>query len=72
MFVCISNSVATKKGNKEGITELAHRERPFFTAGKFELEKINKQKTKLRKSAGKKSFFKFNTIIFNVSLLIKT
>ena len=40
MFVCIKSSVATKKGNKEGTTEVAHSEIPFLTADKLELENI--------------------------------
>ena len=43
MFVFINSSVATKNGNKEGTTELAQRDKPFLTAGRFVFEKNNKQ-----------------------------
>jgi hypothetical protein len=59
--VCDKSSVATKKGNKEGITEFAHKERPFFTATRLFLEKINKQNVKNKKSIGKKFFFNLIT-----------
>lgn len=36
---CINNSVATKNGKSEGITELAQRASPDFTAGRLLLEK---------------------------------
>ena len=38
-----SNSVAIKKGSKEGITEFANKLNPFFAADRFCLEKITKQ-----------------------------
>ena len=40
MFVCIKSSVATKKGNKEGTTEVAQRLIPDLTADKLEFENI--------------------------------
>ena len=46
MFVCSKSSVATKNGNKDGTTEVAHKIRPFFTAVKLFLEII---KVKLQK-----------------------
>ena len=44
--MCINNSVATKNGNNEGTTEVAHKLSPDFTAGKFELENIRRHKSK--------------------------
>lgn len=50
--MCDKSSVATKKGNKEGTTEFAHKERPFFTAIRLFFEKINKSKYKKIKNYG--------------------
>lgn len=61
MFVCIRSSVATKKGNKEGTTELAHKERPDFIAGKLLLEKIKRQKVNSKKIIGSKFRLSFST-----------
>lgn len=47
-----------KKGNKEGITELAHKERLDFTAGKFDFENNNKLKVKIINKNGKKILLK--------------
>ena len=55
ILVCISNSVATKKGNKEGTTQLAQSCNPDFIAGRLLLEKINKQAVKHKKINAKKS-----------------
>ena len=54
IFVFISNSVATKKGNKEGTTELAQSNNPFLTAGRFVFENNNKQKQNIKKHSAKK------------------
>ena len=54
ILVCISNSVATKKGNKEGTTEVAHNCKPDFIAGRLLPEKINKQAVKAKKINAKK------------------
>ena len=43
IFVCINNSVATKKGNRDGTTEVAQSDIPDFTAFKLELENIKIQ-----------------------------
>lgn len=58
IFVCINNSVATKKGNKEGTTEFAHKANPDFMAGRLLLEKNSKQKVKPKKRRGR--MFRFN------------
>ncbi|MCI8760006.1 MAG: hypothetical protein HFJ34_02625 [Clostridia bacterium] len=57
----MSNSVATKNGNKEGITELAQSDNPDFTAGRLLFEKINKQKVKPKNKREKKFLFNFIT-----------
>ena len=59
--MCINSSVATKKGNREGITELAQSDKLFCTDGRLEVENINKQKVKRRKTQGKNSFLKLST-----------
>ncbi len=40
--MCSSNSVATKNGNREGTTEVAHRVKPFLTATRLLFLKIVK------------------------------
>jgi hypothetical protein len=60
IFVCINNSVETKKGKSEGTTEFAHSDNPDFTAGRLLLEKINKQKVNPRNKIG--NIFLFNLI----------
>ncbi|MCI8637542.1 MAG: hypothetical protein HFJ36_07035 [Clostridia bacterium] len=60
IFVCINNSVATKKGKSDGITEFAHKFNPDFTAGRLLLEKINKQNVKPKNKKANK--FLFNLI----------
>ena len=59
IFVCINNSVATKNGKSEGTTELAHNDKPDFTAGRLELENTNKQSVKVKNIIGKKFLFNF-------------
>lgn len=59
--MCINNSVATKKGNKEGTTEFAQSCKPDFTAGRLLLEKINKQKVKPINNKGNRFLFSFMT-----------
>ena len=61
IFVCISNSVATKKGKREGTTELAHKAKPDFIAGKLLLENISRKNVKPKKSNGRKFLFNFIT-----------
>ena len=60
-MVCINNSVATKKGNREGTTEFAQRSNPDFTAGRLLFEKIKRQKVKPKNNIGKKFLFNFIT-----------
>ena len=52
MFVWLSNSVAIKKGNKDGTTEFAHKLRPCFAADKLSLEKVIKNRVKRQKQTG--------------------
>jgi len=60
-FVCINKSVATKKGNKEGTTEFAHKESPFFIAGKLLEENRSKLPAKAKKI--KVRIYRFSFII---------
>lgn len=69
MFVCISISVAIKKGRSEGTTLFANRFKPFFTAGRFDLENINKQKVKHKNIKGIKFLFSLSTYIFNFGII---
>ncbi len=62
MLVCIKSSVATKKGNKEGTTEVAHRLIPDLTAVKFALEKIKIEIVNSKNRSDTKFLFNFNTI----------
>ena len=59
MFVCSKSSVATKNGNKDGTTEVAHKIRPFFTAVKLFLENNKSETAKIRKTNAKKFLFNF-------------
>lgn len=61
IFVCINNSVATKKGKREGTTELAQSCSPDFTAGKLLFEKMSKQKVKDKNNRGRMFFLSFIT-----------
>lgn len=61
IFVCINNSVATKKGNKEGTTEVAHNVKPVFTAAKLFFENSKILNAKHRKTIAKKFLFNFIT-----------
>ena len=61
MLVCISNSVATKKGNREGTTELAHRAKLDLIAGRLLFEKMSKQKVNPKNNKGNKFLFSFIT-----------
>ncbi len=60
-FVCINAFVATKKGKRDGTTEFAHNESPFFIAGKLLEEKRSRQIVKNKKTNAKKFLFKLNT-----------
>ena len=59
ILVCIKSSVATKNGNKEGMTELAHKDKPDLTACKLDLENISKQMVNNKNKIGKKFFLNF-------------
>ena len=61
ILVCMSNSVATKKGKREGTTELVHNSKPDFTADRLLWEKINRQKVKPKNNKGNKFLFSFTT-----------
>lgn len=52
IFVCIKSSVETKKGKREGTTEVAHKVSPDFTAGRLDLENISKHIVKHKKIIG--------------------
>jgi hypothetical protein len=76
MFVCISNSVATKNGNNEGITLVANSCKPFFTAGKFAFENTSKPTVNARNNNGIMFLFNFITnmcmiFILHIILLAK-
>jgi hypothetical protein len=60
-FVCINNSVATKKGNSEGTTEFAQSVSPDFIAGKFDLENNKRHIVKIINIKGNKFLFIFIT-----------
>lgn len=61
-MVCIKSSVATKKGNKEGTTEVAQRLIPDLTADKLELENIKIESVNSKNRRDIKFRFNFNTI----------
>ena len=56
----LNNSVAIKKGKRDGTTEFAHNDNPDFTADKLVLEKINKPNVKAKKTS--ENIFLFNLI----------
>ena len=62
MLVCIKSSVATKKGNKEGTTEVAQRLIPDLTADKLELENIKIEMVNSKNKRDIKFLFNFNII----------
>ena len=59
--VCIRSSVATKNGNSEGTTEVAHRVNPFFIAGRLLPENSNRHIANNKKMIAKKFLFIFKT-----------
>ena len=61
IFVCMSNSVATKNGKREGTTEFAHNANPDLTAGRLLLEKISRQKVNAKNNMGNRFLFSFIT-----------
>lgn len=56
ILVCINKLVATKKGNNEGTTVVAHKVSPFLTAIKLVLVNISSKKEKDKKIKVKKFF----------------
>ena len=60
-LVFIKASVATKNGNSEGTTEFAHKDRPFFIAGKLLVENNNKLAPNAKKSNANIFFLSFKT-----------
>ena len=68
MFVCSKSSVATKNGNKDGTTEVAHKIRPFFTAVKLFLENNKSETAKIRKTNAKKFLFNLITKKLNFGI----
>ena len=48
-LVFIKSSVATKNGRSEGTTELAHKDNPFFMAGRLLVENNSKLAPKIKK-----------------------
>ena len=59
-MVWLSNSVATKKGNKVGTIEFAHKNKPFLAAYRLVLENITKHIVNKIKRKGKISCFNLN------------
>ena len=66
MLVFCSNSVATKKGKSEGITEVTKSSNPLFTAGKLVLEKISSPKVKKINKTVKKFLFNLTAYILHL------
>ena len=60
-FVYPSNSVAIKKGSKDGTTEFAHRASPVFADDRLALENINKNKVNKHIQIGTNDFFILKT-----------
>ena len=61
IFVCNNSSVATKKGNKDGTTDVAHSVKPFLTAIRLFFENSKRLNAKIRKIIAKKFLFNFIT-----------
>ena len=57
MLVLTSNSVATKKGKRDGTIEVTHKVNPDFAAIKFDEENTIRQIVKPNIRSGKKFFF---------------
>ena len=68
MFVCSKSSVATKNGNKDGTTEVAHKIRLYFTAVKLFLENNKSENAKIRKTNAKKFLFNLITKKLNFGI----
>ena len=63
MLVCSKSSVATKKGNKLGITEVAHSDKPDFTAIILDFEYIIKKTVNIKNENGIIFFLNFKIFI---------
>lgn len=53
IFVCINNSVAIKKGNNDGTTDVAHNVNPVFAADKFVDENKTRHNANIKNISGK-------------------
>ena len=60
-LVFIKSSVATKKGKSDGTTEFAHKDSPFFMAGKLLVENNSKLVPNARKTKANIFLLIFNT-----------
>ena len=60
-FVFINNSVATKKGKRDGITEFAQRFNPLFIATKLVFENRIRQMQNIKNINANIFFFIFKT-----------
>ena len=52
MFVLDSNSVAIKKGKRDGTTEFAHKFKPFLLASRLSFENTTRKIVKRQNSVG--------------------
>ena len=59
--MCNNSSVATKKGNKDGTTDVAHSVKPFLTAIRLFFENSKRLNAKIKKIIAKKFLFNFIT-----------
>lgn len=71
-FVLLNNSVATKKGKRDGTTELAHNVIPDFAAIKLEFENIISEKiNNIKNMTNKLSFIENITYLKLLFFIIK-
>ena len=66
IFVYPNNSVAIKKGKREGKTEFAHKESPDFAATKLSLENKSKHNINKQTKLGRIRFFNFINTLLNI------
>ena len=59
--VCSNSSVATKNGNRDGTTEVAHNVSPVFIAGRLFFENSRRHIANIRKMIAKRFLLIFNT-----------
>ena len=59
ILVWESNSVATKNGNNDGTTAVAHKVNPIFAEAKLDDEKTTKNIVKSKNNIDNKLFFNF-------------